>query len=133
MNSPAVDIAGILDGVSSLGLTIGTDLFVGDLPDGDTLAVCITDTGGYPPVNALTKEHFDRPTIQIRIRGARGAYTAAYGLALAIDEELHLLAEETVGGTRYLVIERISDILSLGFDEKHRPEFTINYRADRAG
>jgi hypothetical protein len=132
MNSPATDTAAILAGVGALSLRAGTNLFVSTLPDtGDTLTVCLYDTGGYDAVDAIDKASVARPTIQILVRGSKAGYQAAYAKAAAIDTQLHLKTETTQGGTRYLAFYRVGDINSIGQDDNGRPLLTINYRIDR--
>ena len=124
MNAPSVDIKSIL--VSALGLIYAIDLFVAEMPESPDRCVTIIDSGGN---DAESQYIYERPTIQILVRGERGEYE--YDLAKAIKDELHGTANETVGGTRYVGIWAEGDILSLGQDENKRSLLSINFRIHR--
>lgn len=128
MNAPSEDIKDHLIGVSVLTLTFGTDLYISEMPDEPHECVCIYDTGG-----AIAEPHitYERPTFQIRVRGARGKYQDAYDIAQAIKVELNGANGITLGTSRYIGIWLVSDIIFVGYDEKHRPLLSINFRAHR--
>jgi len=128
MNAPSMDIKDLLDGESSLGLTFGTDLFVSEMPPIPDLCVCVYDTGGEPP---NPDYDYMKPTIQVRIRGDKGEYRAAYDLALSIQNFLNGMHNEEVNGTRYIGIWAEGDVFFIGYDENHRPELTVNFRLHR--
>lgn len=128
MNSPAVDIKSILAATSSLALTFGTDLFVSEMPDTPDECVCVYDTGGYPPEANF---NYERPTVQVRVRGSKGAYVAAHSLTQDVRDTLHALTNQTVNGARYIGIWCESDVLSLGYDNNHRPMLSVNFRIHR--
>lgn len=135
MNAPSEDIKDLLNDDSDLGLTFGTDLFVSDMPDTPDACVCIYDSGGYDPDVHI---QYERPTVQVRIRGGRGpgAYQAAHEQAQEIRDFLIGLwaggaAAMTVNGARYVGIWCVGDVNALGYDENHRPEMTVNFRLHR--
>ena len=128
MNSPATDISVILEATSSLALTFGTDLFVSEMPDTPDESVCVYDTGGFEPEANFI---YERPTVQVRVRGAKGDYVATYTLTQGIRDTLHPLANYTINGARYVAIWCQSDIISLGFDKNHRPMLSVNFRIHR--
>lgn len=131
MNPPSVDVKDMLDSTSAgadLG-TYGTDLFVGIEPMLPDACVSILDTGGFAP-EALA-ERIEHPTVQIRVRGAKGGYTTAYAKAKAINDSLHKRTDETWNSSRYIAIYAMSDPLFVGWDESDRPTFTLNFRIDR--
>ena len=128
MKSPSEDIKTILDGISSLGLALAADLFVGELPKSPDACVAIYDTGSMEPPNpTYTLEH---PKIMIKVRGEKNGYQTSYALAKDIKAEL-LGLSTTVGSTRYLCIWVLSDILWLGYDDNRRPLWSINFRMQR--
>jgi len=94
----------------------------------DDLAVAVTDTGGYRAQGNFT---WRRPTIQVLVRGPRGDYDAGYAMALDCMNELHAIADETIAGARYIMILASSDILFAGYDESHRPLFSVNFEIQR--
>lgn len=128
MNPPSEDIMGILDGDSTLGLEIGTDLFVSEMPGTPDACVAVFDTGGYDPEANYT---YWRPTISVRVRGAKGGYVVAHNLAQQIAGAIHGLANYGVGSTRYVGIWQEGDIMFLGYDDNHRPLLSMNFRLHR--
>ena len=128
MNAPSHDIQDILVATSSLALTFATDLFVSEMPDTPDECVCVYATGGFEPEANFV---YERPTVQIRVRGSRGAYVAAHNLTQSIRDALHGLANHTINGARYIGIWCESDILSLGYDKNHRPMLSVNFRIHR--
>lgn len=128
MQPPSEDVKDILEGISSLALTFATDLFISEMPTEPNNCVCIFDTGGYDPEENYV---YQRPTIQVRVRGAGGGYLAAHEQAQAIRDELHGLHNETINGARYVGIWQEGDIISVGQDDNNRPNVTVNFRIHR--
>ena len=129
MNAPSDDIKDILEGLSSLALTFATDLFVAKRPPLPDQCVTVYDSGGYDP----QANDYERPTVQVIVRGLKGGYRTAYALAKSIKDELHEYANQTVNSTRYIAIYTQGDILSLGEDENGRPLLSVNFRIHRTG
>jgi len=128
MNAPSEDVKDILEATSSLGLTFATDLFVSEMPTEPDQCVCIYDTGGYDPEADYT---YEKPTIQIRVRGAKGDYLVAHELAQSIRDTLNGEHDYTINGARYIGIWTVGDILFVGYDNNHRPLLTVNFRLHR--
>lgn len=128
MQAPSVDIADILAATSSLALTFRTDLFVSEMPATPDECVCVYDTGGFEPEANFV---YERPTVQVIIRGAKDAYVATHNLAQGIRDVLHALANYTINSARYIGIWCQSDIMSLGYDKNHRPMLSVNFRIHR--
>lgn len=129
MNSSAEDLKDYLDGISSLALTFKTNLFVARMPDTPDQCVVLYDSGGFAPYS----NDYQRPTVQIRTRGAQGGYQTIYDLTKAIWDELHELANQTINLTRYIAIYAVDEPFSLGLDDNNRPLFSMNFRIDRSG
>lgn len=128
MNAPAEDIKDILENISALGFTFATDLFVGEMPVTPDACVTIYDTGGYAPEVDYV---YERPTIQIRVRGAKGEYQNGHGLAQDIRDALNGLTGYIVNSARYVGIWCEGDVMALGNDDNNRPLFTVNFRLHR--
>ena len=129
MNSPAEDIKDFL--VDAIIGTFNTDLYTVLEPEehnNDNPIMTVYDSGGFDPEAAY---EYDRPTVQIRVRGAAGGYVAAYTKAQAIKAELNGKNNETKNGARYVGIWQQGEILSLGMDESNRPILTLNFRIHR--
>jgi hypothetical protein len=128
MNAPAQDIKDILVD-ASIGLTFNTNLFVGKEPaDVNVLCVTVLDSGGF---DSDPNYSYERPTVQVRVRGAVGGYQAAYAKAAQVKSTLHGNTLTEKNNARYIVILCMGDILPLGFDEENRPLFTVNFRIHR--
>lgn len=128
MNPPSQDIAAILEAESDLALAFAVNLHTYQMPDTPDACVCIYDSGGY--VGQENVEYW-KPTFQVKVRGAKGDSRTAYLLAQAIRDRLHAAHNETVNGARYIGIWMETDVLTIGPDQNARPQFTINFRADR--
>ena len=127
MNSPAVDIAGLL-ATAGIG-TIGTDLFISEQPSSPDSCVTVFDTGGFPPESNYT---YEKPTVNIRVRGNRNGYLNAYAVAKSIVDELHDKTNEEVDSeNRIISIWCMGDIISLGKDDNDRPQLSVNFRIHR--
>ena len=128
MNAPSEDIKDILASTSSLALTYATDLFIGEMPTSPNQCVCVYDTGGQEPdVDRI----YEKPTIQIRVRGERGAYRTTQELTQACRDVLHGTANYTINSARYIGIWCNSDVMFIGMDDNSRPLFTVNFRIHR--
>lgn len=129
MNPSSQDVKDMLESSQhgSVG-TFGTDLFVHEEPASPDACVTVRDTGGSDP-----EARFDyrRPTVQVRIRGARGDYLDAYSKAMDVRDALHGVNNETWNGTRYILILQMGDVLDAGNDDSGRPILTVNFRIHR--
>ena len=128
MNPASEDIKTLLDGDSSLGLVFMVNLFISELPETPDNCVAVFDSPGLAP--ALHTE-WKQPGVQIRIRGDKGAYRAAHLLAQTIGDLLHGIHNETVGATRYALIQQMGDVIPLGRDQLERPELSMNFQIQR--
>jgi hypothetical protein len=129
MNPPSLDISGMLDADLSLGLSFGTDLFVGEIPgDVRDMAVCVYDSGGYPPNLTYVYEY---PAVQIKVLSAKGDYEGGHELAQACRDALIALSNTTINSARYILIKCSSDIIHLGLDKNRRNIFTVNFELHR--
>jgi len=128
MNPPSEDIKDFLLDDSSLALTFGTDLFVGYTPDSPDAVVGVYDSGG----DGIEMDYtYERPSVQVRIRGDKGAYRAAQMRGQAIRDYLKGIVNQTKNSARYLAIWPKGDVLFIGRDEKNRPMFSVNFTAHR--
>ncbi len=129
MNSPALDIANYLEtsGVMS-DLSLGTNLFISVLPDKTgNIAVGIFDGPGA----ATEPNDIWNPTIQLLVRGLPGGYASAYEKIRYILYDLHSLSNITLGGTLYIVVWALTDVMHVGNDSAGRPMFSCSLRIKR--
>ena len=131
MNAVSVDVADMLVADSGLGLTTGTNLFVGKEPTGPKNVVTIYDTYGFPPQVTLAGkgEDYYYPSVQVRIRNRD--YRTGQSLAQDIMISLHGRAQETWNGTLYSVIRCMGDPMFMSWDDKQLCHFVVNFDIQR--
>ncbi len=128
MASPA-KVAG--DKLVSLGVCAATDtpggwtLKVGNMVANPDRVICMWDTGGLPP---NPKWAVDFPTIMASIRGLPNEYSATWDKARQVRDALLGLFSQDLGGDRWVSITCPGDIGFIGYDDKQRPELSINFR-----
>lgn len=132
MNPASVDIKDMLEGDSSLGLTFGTNLFIGREPATPNNTVTLFDTGGDRPDLFMNRlEQYERPALQIRVRNT--TYATGWKLINDIKDSLHGRAHETWNDTYYSVIFCYTDIAFLDWDNNNRVRFVVNFSIQRRG
>lgn len=130
MNATSIDIKDMLESESSLGLTFGTNLFIGREPATPSNTVTIFDTAGFrPDLHMEASDKYERPSIQIRVRNV--SYETGWDLINEIKDSLHGRAHETWNGTYYSVIYCSSDIAFLDWDNNNRVRFVVNFSLQR--
>lgn len=120
-------------GAGTFAATTGWSIHMTELPDDDNTpdtCIAILDTGGIGP-DPDPNKNIGNPTFQVIVRGARMGYQVAWDKARAIFVGLHGVANQTWNGTRYIQLFAESDILPLGYDEKKRPLFSMNFSVMR--
>jgi len=128
MNPATIDIKDLLEAESDLGLMFQTNLFVNEMPDKPDACVCVYAGPGRPPE---PQHDYKKPAVQVRIRGAKGDPDTAHRLGESILRSLHQTTNHSAGGARYLGIWARTDVNFVGFDDNHRPLFTVNFDTER--
>jgi hypothetical protein len=128
LNPPSEDIKDYLDGDSDLGLTFAVDLFISEMPASPDACVCVSDAPGMSPEVDFT---YERPMVQVMVRGAKDGYRAAHMLAQTIRDKLNGLHDYEVNGARYIGVWAEGDLIPLGYDDNHRPQVAVNFRLHR--
>ena len=119
----ADDIAEYLED-QSLG-TVGTDIFVGQLPDDPDNAICVAQTAGKPPDYLGAQEYAG---IQIRVRNTD--HDTGYALANNILDLLHGAHSLTLETRPYHRIDAQGSVSGPQIDpndSEGRVEFTLNF------
>jgi len=133
MNPPAEDIKDILvtAAVGTFAATTGWGIFISQEPTGtegagpDT-AITIYDTPGSP-ADTLNNIRVDDFSVQVRVRGAKNDYTAAWAKMEAIVAALNQQRNVITGSTRYASIYRAGTAQFIKRDDQNRPIFTCNF------
>lgn len=118
--------------VSHTSLTLGTNLFLGRLPDTPDTCVGVIETGGQSPVEAMggsTLPAYTRPRAQLLVRAAD--YATASGLAEDCFKKLSLIDNESLSGVYYLRVEGLQSPFYLDRDGQERAVFSCNYQTSR--
>ena len=100
-----------------------------DLKDSNAYLM-VYDTGGFDP--EATGKNFDKPTINIRVKGKPGDYDGAVILIQGVKDSLHQRTPETINSTRYMGIWQVGEIAFVEYDPRNRPIFTANFRMHRS-
>ncbi len=119
----------VVDQVATVGgLTKGTNLFAGRLPEQPDAAVLVYEYEGQPAQYTMGNSGavLDRPRIQIMVRAARDGYAAGHSLAETLHRGLDV-TETTWGGYRIHRCQPVSTLSSIGVDEADRPLFTVRF------
>jgi hypothetical protein len=110
----------------SLG-TKGVNLFVGVLPETDSMATVLNEYDGeIIETNAVGIALF-QPSLQVRVRGMPEDYSTPKTRIEAIQTALAALPDGTYTGVRILRVKPQGTILALGQDTNMRFEFTANF------
>ncbi|KKN90089.1 hypothetical protein LCGC14_0232020 [marine sediment metagenome] len=129
-NAPSKDVVDELvsAGVATYKNTSGWGLWLAREPVTPDTAISVFDAGGDSP---NPKYRLNEPTVQVRIRGAKWGYKAAYTKAQAVVDALLGIGKKTINSTVYVGIWQLGDIIFIGFDDNNRPVFTTNWRVVR--
>ena len=118
--------------VTHTTLTLGTNLFLGRMPETPDTCVAIIETSGQSPIEAMggsTLPAYTRPRAQILVRAAD--YATASGLAEDIFKKLTLIDNESLSGVYYLRVEGLQSPFYLDRDGQERAVFSCNYQTSR--
>ncbi len=126
MADPAEGIKDLLvaAGVGTFAATTGWGIFIGREPGEIDSIITIYHTGGRDP---NSKWLLDFPSIQVKIRGDRAGYQAAHAKAIDVRDALLGLPGQDINGDRWDLVVALGGVNNLGFDEKNRPMFTVNF------
>lgn len=102
--------------------TVGTDIFLGLMPDQPDNCIALFEYAGSPPDLHWNGEY---PGLQVRVRNK--SYAAARAKIGEIAKELHGLYEQTLSGTRYLLIKARGSPEILKRDASNRIELVLNF------
>ena len=98
--SHAYELATYLASVSSLGLTMGSDLFVSSEPTSPANCVTLYDTGGVAPRQDYDGDTWiSYPSVQVRVRNA--AYLTGAKVMSDLRAVLKQIVHVSLSGTRY--------------------------------
>lgn len=120
------DIGGYVD--TNTSLTLGTDLFLGVLPDAPSNCVALFENGGVSGLYTLGTDNLpklERPQLQFIVRNA--SYATGRNLAETLYRLITQITNQTINGNLYLRIEAVSVPDVMDRDQSKRVLFTCNF------
>jgi len=102
--------------------TPGTDMFLGLMPDQPDNCIALFEYAGSPPDLHWNGEY---PGLQVRVRNK--SYAAARTKIGEVMDKLHGLHEQTLSGTRYLLVKARGSPEVLKRDANNRVELFVNF------
>lgn len=102
--------------------TVGTDIFLGQMPDQPDSCIALFEYAGSPPDLHWNGEY---PGLQVRVRNK--GYAAARTKIGEAMTALHGLHETVLGGTRYLLVKARGSPEVLKRDANNRVELFVNF------
>ena len=125
------DLGSYLD-TQVASLTLGTNLFLGRLPDSPDSAVALYEYAGEIPVSVMGGDALPilkRPRIQVLSRAS--TYSASRSQAITVWLVLEGILDQTINGTLYQRVEALQSVFPLERDTHERSVFVQNYRIIR--
>ncbi len=118
--------------VTAQTLVLGTNLFLGRLPDTPDTCVAVIETAGQSAVDAMggsTLPAYTRPRAQVLVRAV--SYSDASALAEDIFKQIQKIDNESLSGVRYLRANGMQSPFYLERDMEERAVFSCNYQTLR--
>lgn len=129
MNIASVDIKDMLLSNSALGLTFGTNLFIGRMPSAPDNCVAIFDAGGRPSDLTLGGSRYYRDSVSIQVRDID--YAMGYALAESIERFLVQSSQTIWNLVLYTYISSDNGVISDNWDGNTNNNFLINFSIQR--
>ena len=119
--------------VTATSLTLGTNLFLGRLPESPDTCVAIYETAGNAPddvFGANSAPPIENAGLMCHTRAT--SYSTCQTLALDIMKTLSKVINETLTSTAYYKIEATQSPFGLMRDDQERMVFSCNFTAVKA-
>ena len=109
--------------------TVGTNIFKSTMPPSPDACVALYETGGQAPEKRFGTKgiEWERPAVQVVVRGAANDYETARATIQTIYENVAEIETEDLSGTRYYLSEPLQNPFALDVDEKERPSLAVNF------
>ncbi len=118
--------------ISTQDLTLGTNLFLGRLPDAPDTCVTLVQTSGTQPTDTFGASYppLENQGLQTIVRAA--SYATAEALAVDVLKSLAAIENATLTSTWYLKIAAQQSPFALERDTQERMVFSCNYLVMKA-
>tara|TARA_R100000479_G_C6320102_1_gene177366 strand:+ start:92 stop:496 length:405 start_codon:yes stop_codon:yes gene_type:complete len=113
--------------ISTQDLTLGTNLFLGRLPDSPDTCVGLVQTAGVAPTDTFGTSFPPVETQGLQVLSRAGAYVTAEALGVDIFKSLTAVDNQTLTSTLYLKIEATQSPFALERDTQERVVIACNY------
>lgn len=113
---------------ANTALTLGTDLFLGLMPEEPSDVVALYENSGVPPISTLgsvNRPPITRPELQVLVRN--GSYSTGRTLADDIWQLLTAVTNATINGNLYHRVEAISSPFVVERDSNRRVLISCNF------
>jgi hypothetical protein len=109
--------------------TLGTNLFLGVMPESPDAVVCLYEGPGLAPMETMGVSAFavDQPGLQVISRGLRGDYPGARDKARTVRGLLAAITETTISGIHIMRVSADGALLPMGEDQNGRPMISMNF------
>lgn len=118
--------------ISTQDLTLGTNLFLGRLPESPDTCVGLVQTSGTSPTDTFGTSYppVENQGLQTLIRAS--SYATAEALAVDVMKSLSSVENETLTSTLYLKIEAQQSPFALDRDSQERLVMSCNFLVAKA-
>ena len=118
--------------ISTQDLTLGTNLFLGRLPETPDTCVGVIQTAGVAPTDTFGTSFPPLETQGLQTLVRATTYATAEALAVDVMKSLASVDNQTLTSTLYLKIEAQQSPFALERDEQERVIFSCNYMVAKA-
>lgn len=128
-----LDDLGWLVDTTDATLTLGTNLFLGRMPDAPDTCVCLFEYSGMAPLTTLGGDqlpYVEMPRIQAMTRHT--SYASGRSLAVSVWQTLEGIVNETVNGNLYQRVSALQSVFPLERDSHDRIIFVQNFQVVKA-
>ncbi len=124
----ALEALGTYIDTNNATLTLGTNLFLGKMPETPDLCVTIYETQGSAPTMTFgaTAIEIDRPNLQISVRASRDDYPTARDLAQTLRTLVSGMINVSAGGVTVMRTQPTGSVYTLSPDNLERPRVVFN-------
>jgi hypothetical protein len=127
------DLGGYLD-TQSASITLGTNFFLGYLPETPSDCVALLGMDGASPLfthGATNTPAIERPNVQLLVR--HSSYATGQSLSETLYRILTAIANQSISGTTYLRVSAMDFPAFVERDQNRRSLFSTNFEVQRLG
>lgn len=108
--------------------TLGTDIFIGMMPDEPDAILALYEYSGHGPVDTMGgAPEFEGLSLQLRGRGAERDYQAVHTKMVSAAASLHAIVNEPVSAHEYLRVRQDNGPYLIAVDTGDRPVLASNF------